>query len=206
MPIDRATRRFYETHATAWEQRHTNPFHSERPFSIFATLLPKGAQVLDIGCAAGIHVPMFLGIGHHLKYTGLDVSKAFLKTARRRYPHLPFLEGDVSDPKTLPKQTFHGFWASSVLMHIPREDWPALGTTINALMRPSAIGYLCLPISRPSANPETGEDPRHFTVFEEKEERALLRSFGWKIRKSGVLDGTRRNSDWRWYIVELPGK
>lgn len=206
MPVDRATRRFYETHATAWEKRHTNPFHSEKQFTAFARLLPKGATVLDIGCAAGIHVPMFLGIGHHLAYTGIDTSKAFLKTARRRYPQLPFLLGDISDPTTLPKQKFHGFWASSVFMHIQRKDWPTLGTTVSGIIRPGAIGYLCLPVSRPPVNPEAGEDPRHFTVFEAKEERAMLRSFGWKIRKSGLLDGSRRGSDWRWYIVELPSK
>jgi trans-aconitate methyltransferase len=204
MPIDRATRRFYETHAAAWERRHPNPFHSERQFSAFASLLPQGSAVLDIGCAAGIHVPMFLGIGHHLRYTGLDVSSAFLKTAHRRYPHLPFLQGDISDPKTLPKKKFHGFWASSVLMHVPREDWPALGATITSLMHPRVVGYLCLPVARPTPNPEAGEDPRHFTVFDVKTERALLRSFGWSIQKSGTLDGTRKQSDWRWYIVTLP--
>ncbi len=205
MPVDRATRHYYEKSATAWMQRHSNPFHSEKQFTAFAALLPKGATVLDIGCAAGIHVPMFLGLGRHLSYTGIDISQAFLKAARRRYPQLPFLLGDISDPSTLPKQKFHGFWASSVFMHLPREDWPTLGSTINSIMRPGALGYLCLPESHPGGA-KSADDPRHFTVFEPKEERAILRSFGWKIRKSGRLDGSRPGSYWRWYIVELPSK
>ncbi|MBY0310401.1 class I SAM-dependent methyltransferase [Patescibacteria group bacterium] len=202
MPLS-PTQAYYEKNAIQWEKRHTDPFFSEKQFTLWSKLLPSKAQIIDIGCAAGIHVPLFLGIGKHLTYQGIDTCRAFLKTAIRRYPHLPFSYGDITDSSTLPQKKFSGFWASSVFMHVPTEDWPRLGTTINHLMQPGAVGYLCLPEGHPGGG-STETDQRHFTIFDPPEERAMIKSFGWKIVKKGVLDGTSSKRIWRWYIVELP--
>jgi SAM-dependent methyltransferase len=202
MHSDSETKRYYEKHAEQWASRKTNSFHHQKQFERFAALLPPGARVLDIGCAAGIHVPLFLGIGRHIKYVGIDTSRRFLRLARSRYPQLTFTETDILDRKSLPPGRFAGFWAGAVLMHVPLEHWPIMFENIESKMRPGAVGYLSLPVAHPSGQAE--DDPRHFTLLSPREQRAQLSARAWEILNSGTLDSFTTKAVWRWYIVRLP--
>jgi len=186
-----------------WTKRKTDSFYHEVPFTKIARLWPQRGTILDIGCAAGLHVPLFLGIGRHVKYHGLDISREFLKDAQRRYPQLPFTEGDISDLSHFKPRTFSGFWAGSVLMHVPFEQWKTMFATLESRMKPGSYGYLSLPIAHP--NPDLKfDDVRHFTILSEAEQKKFLRQRGYKIKFSGKMDGFTQNDVWRWYIVELP--
>ncbi len=199
----KATEHYYDKNFTLWTERKTHSFHHEAPFTKMVKQWPERAHILDIGCAHGIHVPLFLGIGRKLKYTGIDISKSFLKIASRRYPQLTFLKADISKSGELPKKKFDGFWAAAVLMHVPREQWDEMFAGIQAHMKPGALGYLTLPTAHPSGTPTEG-DVRHFTILTEAEQRDYLKQKGWKIKSSGSLDGFTSENVWRWYIVELP--
>jgi len=165
-------------------------------------LLPKRARVLDLGAASGIHVPLFLGIGRDLRYTGIDISRIFLKIAQARYPQLDFAYGDILDLKTLPKKKFDAFWIAAVLQHVPLEEWPTALSNLEKLMRRGGIGYVTVPEGRP--NLETNEDQRYFELFDDKKFRATIALHKWKVVKSGELRGKPGQAIWRWYIVRLP--
>ena len=197
------TKKYYDKNAHLWYERKTNSFHHQKSFAFFAAQLPKNTTVLDIGCAAGIHVPLFLGIGRHLKYTGIDISNSFLKVARARYPQLTFLQADILDETSLPPKKFGAFWAGAVLMHIPYEDWEHMFTNIEQHMKPAALGFITLPMTHPSGE-RAHEDPRHFTILTAKEQRQEIQKRGWSIIKSGTIDGTNVKAVWKWYIVTLP--
>lgn len=203
MKSDRGTKDYYEKNARLWTERKTNSFHHQAQFERFVKELPERANVLDIGCAAGIHVPLFLGIGRKLKYHGIDVTNAFLKLARKRYPQLTFDQADILDSRTLPRKKFGGFWAGAVLMHIRLEQWPKMFDNIEQVMRKGAIGYVSLPVAHPSGQ-ATDNDPRHFTILSEAEQRERFKERNWKIITSGTLDGFTTEAVWRWYIVRLP--
>lgn len=117
------TKAFYNKNAALWSSRKTDSFHHELTFMKIISLWPEKASIIDIGCASGIHVPLFLGMGHKLRYFGIDISKAFLKIASRRYPTLTFAQGNILEKESLPKKKFDGFWAAAVLMHVPLEGW-----------------------------------------------------------------------------------
>lgn len=197
------TKSYYDKKAGLWMARKTDSFHHEKQFTAFAALLHKGDTVIDIGCAGGIHVPLFLGIGRHLKYLGVDISQSFLKVAQRRYPQLTFLQADIADRTTLPKKKFSGFIAAAVLMHVPLDAWDTMFENIEHITKSGAIGYISLPVAHPSGR-QAAEDPRHFTLLDNKAQRAQLTKRGWKILKSGSIDGTTTPGVWRWYIVQLP--
>jgi 2-polyprenyl-3-methyl-5-hydroxy-6-metoxy-1,4-benzoquinol methylase len=197
------TKSYYDKHATAWSKSHSNSFHHEMQFTKFAALLKKGSTVLDIGCAQGIHVPLFHGIGAHLKYIGIDISTSFIKIAKRRYPQLTFLEGDIADEKTLPKKKFDAFIATAVLMHVPHELWNQMYSNIEKLTKRGALGYVVLPTEHPSAT-KSETDTRHFTTFTAQEQQRFIKERGWKILHSGTLDGTTKTGIWKWYVVQLP--
>ncbi len=198
-----ATKRFYDQNASFWINNKTNSFYYEKQFTKLLSLWPQTASILDIGCAAGIHVPLFLGLGQNLAYTGLDISNSFLKVARRRYPDLDFKKGNIADRKTLPNGPFDGFLASAILMHVPFSHWDMIFSNIVAIMRPGAVGFITLPTEHPK-NPEDETDTRHFTILTPEEQKQYFRSKNWQIVSSGTCDGFTKKAIWRWYIVRLP--
>lgn len=197
------TKEYYENNYAKWTEKKTNSFYHEKTFTIFNSLLNKNDKVLDIGCAWGIHVPLFLGLGRKLRYEGMDIAQSFLTIARRRYPQLTFFQADISVKETLPNKKYAGFWAGAVLMHVPFEQWEQMFQNIERLTKPEAIGYLSLPTEHPSGE-GVETDPRHFTILNEAEQRKFIKNRGWKVLKKGTMDGFTKEAIWRWYIVRLP--
>jgi ubiquinone/menaquinone biosynthesis C-methylase UbiE len=201
----RDTKAYYEKYAEKWAQSHANPFHHEVEFTHFVKLLPLKAKVADIGCASGLLAPLFLGIGRKLSYHGIDISKAFLKIAERRFPQLPFTLGNIAERDTLPKKKFDGFLAVAILMHLPFLEWDTAFENIEHITRPGAIGYVVLPTEHPSGIPHP-QDTRHFTTLSEKEQVAYIKKRGWKILKKYEKKSSVGLSVWCGYIVQLPKK
>lgn len=197
-----ATTEYYNTHAqSGWIDRKTNSFYVEEQFSKIAPFWPAGGTILDIGCAAGLHVPLFLGLGRHTNYHGLDSSQSFLTVAMRRYSHLPFTLGSITDTSLFTSNQFSGFWANSVLMHIPFAQWDSIFSHIETITTPGSYGYLSLPIEHPEPNPA---DTRHFTTLSAPEQVAYMTGRNWRIVHRGVFDGFTKTAIWHWYIVQLP--
>jgi len=191
---------FYNKHAKRWTSKPADPFYHETPFRKFEKLLKPGNTVLDIGCAGGIHAPLFLGIGKKLKYEGIDISEKMIGIAKSRYPQLKFSTTDLVNFKS--KKRFSGFWAAAVLMHIPEKDLGKALTNIEKITKPKAIGYITLPITRP--NEENEKDKRHFTLYTINDFKKLTKARGWKILNSGSLNSKNKELIWNWYIVKLP--
>ena len=194
------TRKYYDKEFLLWTNAKTNSFYHEKQFTKLIPLWPEKAKIIDVGCAHGIHAPMFLGIGRKLTYYGIDISKSFLKIAHRRYPQLTFEEGNIADSSTLPKKKFEGFFAAAVLMHVPFPHWDEMFQNIETLTKSGSYGYVALP----TAHPSNSKDMRHFTILSEEEQRRYFKSRNWKIKSMGVMDGFTIESVWRWYIVQLP--
>lgn len=191
---------FYNKNATKWTSKKFHSFYHETPFRKFEKLLKPGGQVIDIGCANGIHVPLFLGIGRKLKYTGIDISKSMIEMALSRYPQLSFSVDDIETYS--PKKKFDGFWSAATLMHIPEEKIDATLNNIKKFMKPGSIGYLTLPTQRP--NPKHDADQRHFSLYTKESFKKLIRKHDWKILSSGTLTAPEGTSNWNWFLVKLP--
>ena len=199
--IQKITAAFYVKNTDRWSSSHSNSFFHEEPFKKFLRLIPKNGTIIDIGCASGIHVPVFLGIGRKLGYEGLDTSRNSLKIAKVRYPQLKFRQGDITDRKSLPRKKYDGFWAVAVLQHIPKADWPIMISNLNMLSKNSGIGYITVPETRPT--PESAKDKRYFELFDDKKFKDMLSGSGWKILESGEMQGKTGQAVWRWYIVKV---
>lgn len=195
------TKKVYNALANIWSQRKTNSFFHEKQFRIFESKLKKGDRVADIGCANGIHVPLFLGIGNKLKYEGFDFSKSMLKIATSRYPNLKFNYLDISDQTTLPNKKYDAFWASAVLMHIPVDEWGKMFSNLESMHKSKSIGYITIPEQKPHTRSD--KDQRHFTLMTGKEFSQYIKARSWKVLKSGPIVGTN-NVPWNWFIVQLP--
>ena len=192
---------YYNKNATVWTAKKTNSFFHEEGFRKFHSSLKDGDSVVDIGCAYGIHVPLFLGIGRNLNYEGFDISKEMIEIAQSHYPQLAFSVADILSPNTFPKKKFEGFWAAAILMHIPEEQWGEMLTNIENLSTPGAIGYFTMPLTRPNEASEI--DQRHFTIMTEEHLKEILQNQGWKLLESGDFSKESK-AIWHWYLVQLP--
>jgi len=192
---------FYNKNAEWWAFKKTNSFYHEEGFRKLHSLLKDGDSVIDIGCAYGIHVPLFLGIGRNLRYEGFDISEKMVGIAHSHYPQLPFSVADILAADSLPKKKFEGFWAGAVLMHIPEEQWGALLTNIEGLSTAGAIGYFTMPNARP--NEASEEDQRHFSLMAQEQVEQVLAKRNWKILEYGGFPDDPRGI-WQWYLVQLP--
>ncbi len=198
--MENKTKDFYNNNAEKWTSKKVNSFHHEIPFRKFETLFKEGANILDIGCASGIHVPLFLGVGRKLRYEGIDISEEMIRIAKSRYPQLDFSTDDVMDYKSDKK--YDGFWSAATLMHIHKEDHEKLFSKIKSLVVPGGFGYITVPSERP--NPESESDQRLFTLFSIEDFKNLISAYGWKILEFGNISGPNELPIWNWFIVKLP--
>ncbi len=199
----RETKAYYETYADTWASTHSNSFHHEKEFVYLKNLLKPKASVIDIGCAGGVLVPLFLGIGKGLRYHGIDIAKKFITISQRHYPHLIFTEGNIAERNTLPHKKFDTFIATAVLMHLPYTEWNVAYSNIEHLTKPGAYGYVVLPENRPPLAVQS-TDTRHFTLLSEKEQTAFMKNRGWKIIKKFKHATGSNKANWIGYIVQLP--
>jgi SAM-dependent methyltransferase len=102
-----------------------------------AGLLPPGAQVVDLGCGAGIPATRDLA-GHGLRVIGVDFSAVQLRRARRLVPAARLVQADMTALHLRPASAdaVVSFYA---LIHVPLADQQALLPRIRDWLRPG--GY-----------------------------------------------------------------
>ena len=130
----------YDRNVTDWRE---NNYHGElwgEDFGRFRHYLLRG-RVLDIGAGSGTDTGRFIATGYD--YVGTDASAAQVAEARRLYPGLDFLQRSVYDLQ-FPENSFDGFWAAAVLIHLPRARVGEALNQIHRVVRPGGIGFISL--------------------------------------------------------------
>jgi ubiquinone/menaquinone biosynthesis C-methylase UbiE len=94
----RSNKQFYE-HAEIYDELFSAAMDYKKEVEFYDKILRKnGSQsILEVGCGVGHRGKYFIGKGYN--YTGLDVSDRMLRIARRKYPDIKFLQGDVRELK-----------------------------------------------------------------------------------------------------------
>lgn len=196
--IQKKNRDFYNSKYMDWVNNKNNSFFHEKQFRLFKKLISKNAKVLDVGCAWGIHLPLFLGIGEGIKYEGIDISKRMISVAKNRWPHNKFLIGDILDKETLPNKKYDALWCAAILMHIPIDQWPNLFLNIRGLLNNKGYVYFTIPAEK--LHDWVKNDPRHFSLMYKKDVYKFLKINNWKLIQSGSLKGG--NYKWNWFIAQ----
>lgn len=78
-----------------WIERNAFFYQQDRDYMRF--LIPEGLRVLDLGCGTG----QLLAALKPTHGVGVDMSAAMIDVARRNYPGLEFVVGDVEDPAVI---------------------------------------------------------------------------------------------------------
>jgi len=140
-PEEEKTIAAYDAIAEEWVRTHDTPDYWAAELDHFQELLPHG-RVLEIGVGGGRDALQLLARGY--QYVGIEPSERLLVIARERLPTASLLKQDVYTLSFPEGTLFDGFWASAVLLHIPRERIAEALKSIREWVRPGGVGFISL--------------------------------------------------------------
>ena len=127
-------RKSYNQAAVAYAKDRSS-WRSNKYLDRFTRELPKGAEVLDLGCGDGIPVTEFLTKKNFL-VTGIDISEVQIQRAKRNCPRASFLVKDMSSLENGEYQV-DAVIAYYSIFHLPRKEHLSFLKKINSFLNPS---------------------------------------------------------------------
>lgn len=103
----------------------------------FANMLPKGGRILDLGCGSGRDSLAFLKEGFCVDAVDGSIQMA---QAARKATGLPVAHALFADYE--PQNTYDGIWACSSLLHVAKDELPALIAKYTVALKPGGAFYL----------------------------------------------------------------
>jgi len=102
----------------------------------FDRRLPDGAQVLELGCGAGVPCTAKLAERHDV--LGVDLSQHQIDLARATVPAARFEKADMT-ALDFPDGSFDGVCAFYSILHVPRAEQPGLIAKIARWLKPGGL-------------------------------------------------------------------
>lgn len=167
--------------------------------------LPPGAAVLDLGCGAGIPATLWLA-QRGFDVTGVDLSGKQLDLARELVPGAAFLKADMTELGFGPG-TFGAVVAFHSIIHVPREEHPALLQKIHRWLEPGGLFLATLTLT--DFDGEDGDwecwgAPMRWSHYDAETNVTMLREAGFEnIHAEPRAGGGTGNAGetWLWVLA-----
>lgn len=198
----------YDRIAGDWARDHEGDTWWRQCTTRFASLLPKGARLLDAGCGSGQKAKFFQDRG--VRVLGIDFSEKLLAIARQTAPASEFRLLDLRAIGTVPEE-FDAVFAQASLLHIPKaETFSVLDGMVSRLV-PGGLLYVAVKAQRPGHPEEEivtendyGYDyERFFSYYTLDEMQAHLDRLELSLVHSEVSQA-RLQGDWMQVIARKP--
>jgi SAM-dependent methyltransferase len=169
------------------------------------TLIPAGADVLELGCGAGIPMTARLAAGRRL--TGIDVSGEQVRRARRNVPGATFEIADMTTWDAAPA-SLDAVVAFYSLTHVPRDRQPVLFARVREWLRPGGVFIASLGVEDDPGGVE--EDwlgvPMYFSHFSARVNRRLLAEAAFVVERAEVVvePEDRHDARFLWVVARVP--
>ena len=139
-PFEHETVAFYNHNASGWAKQHTGVGFWAKEMAKFKQYLPTGA-VLEIGCGSGRDAKELAALGY--EYVGTDISASMVRIVQKNNPNLTFFQQSVYE-LDFSDNTFDGFWAAAVLLHIPKVRMNEALGKIHTVVKPDGMGFISI--------------------------------------------------------------
>jgi len=166
----------------AWAT-HTRTEERARYTALLLNTLPEGADVLELGCGDG--GPTTRALADRFRLTGVDLSAEQIVRAREHVPRASFIQADMTALRLAPA-SFDAVAAFYSIIHVPREEQPALLGQIAGWLRP---GGLLVASFGAHDNPEGYEEdwlgaPMYWSGYDAATNRRLVEEAGLLIERA----------------------
>ena len=149
------------------------------------TRLPEGARLVELGCGGGTDETRLLA--RHFELTGVDLSGAQLRRARKRVPEATFVQADLTELELGPGSVA-AVASFYVLNHVPREHLAPLFERIRRWLAPD--GLLLTTLGASDLPGWTGDwlgAPTYFSGFPPETNRSLLVDAGFELVRDELV-------------------
>lgn len=194
-PQEEKTIKFYNTKASDWVAAHSTARFWGEQLDRFHNLLPSG-KVLEIGTGGGRDAKELIALGYD--YVGTDISDGLLDEARKYNPNTQFLKQSVYE-LSFPKDTFDGFWASAVLLHIPKDRINEALGKIHNVVKPNGLGFISLKQGEDESPDDSG---RFFAYYAEREFSKILSENKFEVIEYKTVPMSEKTV-WLAYLVRV---
>jgi cyclopropane fatty-acyl-phospholipid synthase-like methyltransferase len=176
-----------------------------RALEDLASLLPKEAAVLDLGCGAGVPVTRWL-VDREFAVTGVDVSAKQLELARTYVPDGTFLRADMTEVVFGP-ESFDAVVAFHSIIHVPRTEHPALLQRIYRWLRTGGALLATMAVADYEGRDEDWEGwgaPMAWSHYGRDANVAMLQEAGFEIQYAEPRTGGSTGDEsetWLWVLA-----
>lgn len=177
----------YERYAAEWDRdRNTASSWNDRCWiERFASDLPLGATVLDLGCGPGEPIARYLA-EHGFRLTGVDGSPSMIALSRKRLPDHEWIVGDMR--KADVRRRFDGILAWDSYFFLPPEDQARMFEVFAAHAKVSTVLMFNSGPAHGEAIGEYRGEPLYHASLHPDEYRALLARHGFAVVEHVVED------------------
>ena len=148
--------------------------------SVLLEKLPKGAEVLELGCGSGI--PTAQKLTEKFAVTGVDISARQIELARQKVSTAMFIHADMTK-LDFPDDSFDAVTAFYSIIHVPRQEQAELLRKIASWLRPG--GLLVVTMGAHSTEAYFNDNwlgmPMYWSNFDSETNRRLVKEAGLDI-------------------------
>jgi ubiquinone/menaquinone biosynthesis C-methylase UbiE len=185
--VTEITRETYDLIASRYAQRirdmvsdtWVGTFEKSLLDKLVASLMASGVgttEILDIGCGYGKDT-FYLSQREGIFPIGLDYSSSMLSEARRSFPGLCFIRGDMRN-LCFPGSHFRGVWANGCVYHVPKKELTRVLSEVRRVLEPSGVLSFNFKVGsgeQLERNPRSyGGKPRFYAYYGVEEMRGLV--------------------------------
>lgn len=146
--------------------------------------LPDGASVLDLGCGDGAKTSR---LASRFEVVGVDISEEQLRLARAAVPGATFVQADFAQ-LDVPPGSLDAVTAFYSIVHVPRDQHPALFARIERWLRPGGLFLASLShVGGPDRTEEWLGVEMFFSGFDAETNGRLVREAGFELLSDDLV-------------------
>ena len=171
--------------------------------SILLEKLPKGAEVLELGCGSGI--PTTQQLAYKFAVTGVDISAKQVALAQQNVPMAKFVHADMTK-LDFPEGSFDAVAAFYSIIHVPRQEQAELLHKITSWLRTG--GLMVVTMGAHSTEEYFSENflgkPMYWSNFDGETNRGLIKEAGLNIigAKEETADEFGKPVTFLWVVAQ----
>lgn len=194
-------RETYNKIAKDWNKDHSKDDWWLEGANDFLALLPKNAEILDVGCGGGYKTEYMKEKGFNVE--GIDFSEGMIEDAKQKFPDVNFEVFDVYDFDKYPKK-FDGIFSQAVLLHIPKERIIEVLEKMKSRLNENGLLYIAVKSTKDNGieeevkkeNDYGYEYERFFSYFSQEELKNYFNKIGLEIIYEKIVDSGPGRSKW----------